>query len=301
MLLLLPHSMDLTVTSQFPSQTITPFRTLSSVVLPSSRITLSLLITVSAPLLCPHFSTWLTVILCGPNPAAIWLSSSSVWIIQPWITQLCCFWVPSPPQIQRRSPHFTSVTHTYGFTVGLVFTLNISPPLKCEISLFHHNIVFSHIPFSVILTSTYVTWSAPPIFTFFSIQFSFPVITSTTLLPMSSNATTHPFIMPPGKTPGEPNFALPWAYVLRSGRRKLQVLILPPHLDSQGCQKGRRLQLTKHCRTSSQSIPYPVFTSLSRGGSWLDLIPWQLKAVIWYRSRTPGPCLCVFNEEKLRN
>lgn len=172
MLLLLPHSMDLTVTSQFPSQTITPFRTLSSVVLPSSRITLSLLITVSAPLLCPHFSTWLTVILCGPNPAAIWLSSSSVWIIQPWITQLCCFWVPSPPQIQRRSPHFTSVTHTYGFTVGLVFTLNISPPLKCEISLFHHNIVFSHIPFSVILTSTCVTWSAPPIFTFFSIQFS---------------------------------------------------------------------------------------------------------------------------------
>lgn len=201
MLLLLPHSMDLTVTSQFPSQTITPFRTLSSVVLPSSRITLSLLITVSAPLLCPHFSTWLTVILCGPNPAAIWLSSSSVWIMQPWITQTCCFWVPSPPQIQWRSPHFTSVTHTYGFTVGLVFTLNISPPLKCEISLFHHNLVFSHIPFSVILTSTCVTWSAPPIFTFFSIQFSVPVITSTTLLPMSSNATTHPFIMPPGKTP----------------------------------------------------------------------------------------------------
>ena len=102
-------------------------------------------------------------------------------------------------------------------------------------------------------------------------------------------------------SPDEPNFALPWAYVLRSGRRKLKVHILPPRLDSQGCQKGRRLQLTKHCRTSSQSIPYPLFTSLSRRGSWLDLIPWQLKAVIWYRSRTPGPCLCVFNEERLRN
>lgn len=63
--------------------------------------------------------------------------------------QPCCFWVPSPPQMQWHSPHFTSVTHTSGFT------LNISPPLKCE--LFHYNLVFLHIPFSVIPTAS-VTW-----------------------------------------------------------------------------------------------------------------------------------------------
>ena len=57
------------------------------------------------------------------------------------------------------------------------------------------------------------------------------------------------------------------------GLAPLQVHSLSPRLGSQGCQKGRRLLLTRHWRTSSQSIPYPLFTSLSRRGSWWDLIP----------------------------
>ena len=158
------------------------------------------------------------------------------------------------------------MTHTSGFT------LNISPPLKCELVLFHYNLVFFHIPFSVIPTAS-ITWSALLIFTFFPIQFSFPVITSGTLLPTSWKAVTRcPFIGLSGKP--QPR----WAQVCTSvslcsqiGSAPLQVHFLSPRLGSQGCQKGRRLLLTRHWRTSSRSIPYPSFTSLSRRGSW-DLI-----------------------------
>lgn len=93
----------------------------------------------------PHFSTWLMVIHFGPNPTAVLV------VLIPCVENPSSFWVPSPPQIQWHSPHFTSVTHTSGFT------LSISPPLKCELVLFHYNLVFLHIPFSVIPTAS-VTW-----------------------------------------------------------------------------------------------------------------------------------------------
>lgn len=118
----------------FP-QTVTPFWTLflcfSAVSLPA----LSLLITVQLPCLGPHFSAWFTVILLWPQSCCPFLVVLVPCVENP--SSPCCFWVPSPPQIQWHSPslHFRDP--------HLGFTLNISPPLKCE--LFHYNLVFLHI------------------------------------------------------------------------------------------------------------------------------------------------------------
>lgn len=114
--------------------------------------------------MCPHFRG--SQLPLWPQSCCHLIVSSSMWIIQP-----SCFWVPWPPQVQWQSPHFTSMAHSDGFTTGLVFILNICPPLKHEISLFHHSLVSFHVPFSVVIPTTFVTWSAPLIFTFFSIWF----------------------------------------------------------------------------------------------------------------------------------
>lgn len=189
--------------------------------------------------------------------------------------QPCCFLVPLPPQIRWRSPHFTSRDPYLGLFLGSCLYPNVSPRLQFK---FPQPCIFSHL---FIGCSNYIHYliSSPYLYFLLFLNFTSRVIPSAPLLSVPSNSMTYlpSFHSAPGKTPSV-LFHEPISRLLRTGQHycKFMSPLLAWALEP---SKREKTAVDQNCRTFNECILCSFFTSVNRRGSWLELIPWQLKTM----------------------